>query len=269
LKGIYPGVSTLNIIRSLDSAHSPIPNVTSLSVSNTVAAQLFYDGTEQFFCTADSCAQTITDADPSRWECQNLKCTCITNTTFCGGVPSANLTSAINRLGGVITITCHADSTCSFGQAVLNSLFGANGLTLSPCSFGECVRQGVIDGTSNSTTSAPTNEGHGLDTGVIVGLAVVGGLIAIAFLSLLLGWLSQRKARKATSDSLAKRGGYSVEWNDISYIIPRGSARLRLFQRNSKHSQVTADDKVILDNVSGRVDPGQMMAILGPSGTYL
>ena len=90
------------------------------------------------------------------------------------------------------------------------------------------------------------NEGHDLDTGVIVGL-VVCGLIAIA-LSLLFGWLSQREARNATSNSLSKQGGYSVEWNDISYIIPRGSAGLRLFQNIPKHDQVTTDDKVILDN---------------------
>ena len=31
-------------------------------------------------------------------------------------------------------------------------------------------------------------------------------------------------------------------------------------------SNAVNDDKVILDNVSGTVHPGQMMAILGPSG---
>ena len=256
-------------MRTLDPARSPIPNVTSLSASDSIDAQLFYDGMEQFFCTADSCTQAITDTNPSTWECQNLRCTCIPNATFCGGVPSKDLSSTINKLDGVLTISCDANSTCSFGQTLINDLFGPNGLALSPCSFGECVRQSVIDGASNSTTSTPTNEGHSLDTGVIVGLAVVGGLVAIASLFLLWGWLSKRKARKATSNSPVKRGGYSVEWNDISYVIPRRTAHLRLFRRNSEDSQDTTDDKVILDNVSGRVNPGQMMAILGPSGTYL
>jgi len=180
-----------------------------------------------------------------------------------------NLTSVINRLNGTISVTCDKSSACSFSQALLKSLFGANGLTLSSCSFGECVRQSVIDGSSNSTTSGPTSEGHNLDTGVIVGLAVVGGLIAIALLFLLLGCLSQRKARKAVSNSLEKRGGYPLEWNDITYVIPGRGTGFRLFRRNKKDDQAATDDKVILDNVSGRVDPGQMMAILGPSGMYL
>ena len=243
--------------------------MTSLPTSNSIAAQLFYDGEEQFFCAADSCTQTITDTSPSTWECQNLKCTCIPSAYFCGGLSTTNLTSVINRLDGTITVSCDSNSNCSFGQTLLKSLFGANGLTLNSCSFGECVRQSVIDGTSNSTTPGPTSKGHDLDTGVIAGLAVVGGLVAIALLLLLLGCLSQRKARKAVSNSLEKRGGYPLEWNDITYVIPSGGAGLRLFQRNKKGGQVATDDKVILDNVSGRVNPGQMMAILGPSGAYL
>ena len=246
-----------------------MPNATSLPTSNTAVAQLFYDGVEQFFCAADSCAQSITDTNPSTWECQNLKCTCIPNATFCGAVPSKNLTSAIDRLVGTLTISCFANSTCSFGQTLLNSLFGSNGLTLSPCSFGECVRQSVIDETSNTTTSSPTKQGNDLNAGVIAGLAVVGGLICIVLVFFLIGWLSQRKARKAASSSLTKRGGYSLEWNDITYIIPSGNASFLHFWGSPKDDHTTTDDKVILDNVSGRVDPGEMMAILGPSGTCL
>ncbi|KAF9654055.1 hypothetical protein BDM02DRAFT_3158815 [Thelephora ganbajun] len=266
LQAIYPGASTLNIIRTLDPTRSPMPNLTSLPTSNTIAAQLFYNGVEQFFCTADSCMQSITNANPSTWECQNLKCTCISNATFCGGVPSTDLTSVINKLDGTVTVTCDGNSTCSFGQSLLKSLFGPNGLSLSPCSFGECVRQSVIDAASNTTASSPTKQSNGLNSGVIAGLAVVGGLLGVALLFLLLGWLSQRKARKTPSNTLEKRGGYPLEWNHITYVIPHGNTGLRLFRRNPKDGQIITDDKVILDDVSGRVDPGQMMAILGPSG---
>ena len=241
-----------------------MPNRTSLPISNTIAVQLFYDGVEQFFCTADSCAQSITDANPSIWECQNLKCTCIPNTAFCGLIPSRNLTGTINKLDGVVTMTCDGGSTCSFGQSILKALFGPNGLTLNSCSFGECVRQSVIDRGAGSTSSGSANKGNGLNGGVIAGLAVVGGLIGIALLFFLWGLLSQRKARKAAANSLTKRGGYPVEWNDITYIIPRP----RPFLGHAGSGQATTYDKVILDNVSGRVNPGQMMAILGPSGAY-
>ena len=162
-------------------------------------------------------------------------------------------------------MACDGGSTCSFSQTLLKALFGSNGLTLSSCSFGECVRQSVIDRGSNSTTSGSTKQGNGLNSGVIAGLAVVGGLIGVALLFFLLGWLLQRKARKAPLNALAKRGGYPVEWNDITYVIPRP----RSFWGHSGGGQATPDDMVILDNVSGRVDPGQMMAILGPSGACL
>jgi hypothetical protein len=108
-----------------------------------------------------------------------------------------------------------------------------------------------------------------LGGGVIAGLAVVCGLVGIALLLFLVGWLSQRKARRVASNSLTKRGGYSLEWNNISYIIPTGSVGFRPFWGAAKGGRITNDDKVILDNVSGRVDPGEMMAILGPSGKYL
>lgn len=173
-------------------------------------------------------------------------------------------------LSGSLTVSCNANSSCSFGQSLLDTLFGANGLSLSPCSFGECVRQSVIDSSSNTTTSnTGTKSTNGLDVGVIAGLAVVGGLVAIALLFLILGCLSQRRARKAVSNHLTERGGYPLEWNDITYIIPSEGAGRRSFFRTEKSGQTTTDDKVILDNVSGRVDPGQMMAILGPSGTCL
>ena len=60
------------------------PNITAFGSNGSVYAQLFYDGVERFYCTVDSCSQ---DDNGSKTDCacQNLRCTCCTNTTFCGG----------------------------------------------------------------------------------------------------------------------------------------------------------------------------------------
>ncbi|KIY48243.1 ABC transporter [Fistulina hepatica ATCC 64428] len=256
LSAIYPGSSSLNIMRTLDPSLSPIPNVTSFGTSGTVYAQLFYNGVEQFYCTADSCTESGTNS--SSWSCSNLACTCRVNTTFCGAVTVSDLTTTIDSLTGTLDIDCEIGSTsCSFVQSTLVSLFGSSGLTLTGCTFGECVRQSVID-TTNTTTTENTGGSSPLDGGVIAGLAVVGGLIIIALALILFGFIRQRAARRVPGGELP-REAVGVQWSDVSYVLPKSRS---WFSR----SRAGVDDKVILDNVSGCVFPGQTLAILGPSG---
>lgn len=183
-----------------------------------------------------------------------------------------NLKQTLDGLTGTLTISCAAPSsgsstTCGFQQAILNSLFGSSGLQLTDCIFGECVAQNVIDETS-SDGSTQENIHKSLSGGVIAGLAVVGGLIALALGFLALGYASQRKARRLGPGEgrFAKSGGVAISWQDVSYIVPASGTKLFLRRRNKKAESGFTDEKVVLDNVSGRVEPGQMMAILGPSG---
>ncbi|TFK34870.1 hypothetical protein BDQ12DRAFT_635810 [Crucibulum laeve] len=277
LQTLYPLKTTLNIIRTLEPSLSPLPNTTSFGSSGTAFAQLFYEGVEQFYCQADSCKQDLGNSNDgsANWECSNLQCTCRPNTTFCGGVPASNLTGAINPLSGSLGIECGAvDSSsntaaCHFKQTTLQALFGSEGLSLNGCTFGECVRQSVID--TGGTTGDPASEmssGRPLSGGVIAGLAVVGSLILISLLLLFFGWWKQRAAKRSRGHGF-ERSRVSVEWSDLSYIVPglnRKNAVLAALQRKKAGSAAVNDDKVILDSVSGRVQPGQMMAILGPSG---
>ncbi|KZT24034.1 hypothetical protein NEOLEDRAFT_1095007 [Neolentinus lepideus HHB14362 ss-1] len=276
VQSLYPGDTTLNILRNFQTSLTPIPNVTAFGNDNTVYAQLFYNGVEQFYCRADSCTQD-TSSGGSNWNCGNLTCTCIPGTTFCGGVPLTNLTGTINSLSGSLGISCGAldsgnnTSSCSFQQSVINALFGSSGLTLSGCSFGECVAQSVIDSASgNSSSSSTETKGKELSGGVIAGLAVVGGLILFALVFLLFGWLLQKRARKsgAGTDGLGKSEGVPVAWNDVSYTVLCSDTGWRgIFGRKrSSRENGYNDDKIVLDSVRGRVEPGQMMAILGPSG---
>lgn len=261
-------------MRTLDPTLTPIPNVTSFGTAGSIFAQLFYDGVEQFYCSANSCVQTITNATigNSSYACQNLQCSCIAGTSFCGGGSGANtldLTNIINTLGGSLTIDCDGvdnstqQAACNFEQSTLQGVFGTSGLALSGCTFGECVRQDVLDGTSSSNSTS-TSTGTHLSGGVIAGLAVVGALILLALVCLIIGLVVQRKARRAGFTPLGgARAG--ISWSNITYVVA-GSGNRGLFGKRKSSSSGYTDDKVILDCVSGTVAPGQIMAILGPSG---
>ncbi|KAF7294642.1 ABC transporter protein [Mycena indigotica] len=256
LQGIFPLKSYLNIMRTLHPELSPIPGSTSFGANGTVYAQLFYENVEQFYCSADSCVQTL-NGDASNWICQNLACSCFKGSTFCGSGPT-DISFAINGLKGQLSIECSNATTCAFKQQDLNNVFGSGGLGMNGCSFGECVAQRVIDTTSDGNSTDTTNGSHKeLSGGVIGGLAAVGALVLIALLALCFGFVKQRSARKAKIE-VAEGNRITVEWSDVSYSV-LGTNGGSLFRR-------ATNDKVVLDSVSGAVLPGQMMAVLGPSG---
>ncbi|EMD34339.1 hypothetical protein CERSUDRAFT_125512 [Gelatoporia subvermispora B] len=276
LAALYPGASSLNILRTLNPSLTPLPNITGFGSSGSIYAQLLYNGVEQFYCTADSCTQDLGDGDgSSNWSCQDLACTCIKNTTFCGGVPVSDLTGIIDALSGTLGISCQAPSsnntaTCAFQQDTINNVFGSGGLALNGCMFGECVAQNTVDTLSDNSTSAsssgPTRSKE-LSGGVIAGLAVVGGLVGLALILLAFGLRRQRRARQLGPSSAGRTGGVAVDWAEVSYFVPNAD---NAWSRSSLRSRRVGKDinnyKVVLDSVNGHVAPGQIMAVLGPSG---
>lgn len=203
----------------------------------------------------------------------------LTHSQRCRTTQSPNLTGTINTLSGTLEIDCAASSSsstsgtsCSFKQQILQSLFGAQGLSLSGCTFGECVAQSVIDTASSSTTSAAgATAGKELSGGVIAGLAVVGALVAAALALLLFGKIAQRRARKAGPD-VVPRGGVGVKWEGVGYVVPhenRGMPwRRRKDAKDAERGEKGEGGKAVLDTSGseGVVRPGEMLAILGPSG---
>ncbi|KAJ7849337.1 hypothetical protein B0H13DRAFT_2238530 [Mycena leptocephala] len=239
LQALFPLAANLNIIRTLQPGLSPLPNTTSFGSAGTVVAQLFYAGVEQFYCQASNCTQDLTDGN-TNWNCQNLQCTCISKTTFCGG-------ATINSLGGSLGIDCSNTTTCSFKQATLQSVFGADGLSLSGCQFGECVAQSVIDTAGNTNSTAAGSSGPQLSGGVIAGLAVVGALLLAALAFLVFGLVRQRAARRS-NPNLADGSRVAVEWSRVSYVVSGLGNRSWLGTR------------------AAGADDDKMMAVLGPSG---
>jgi hypothetical protein len=282
-----------------------------LGGSGSAFAQLWYDGVEQvsdsthqknakagpdmevivqFYCKATSCNQTTsldttTTSNSSTYTCQSMACTCIPNTTFCSG--SFDLSKTINGLSGQLIIDCKAQGTCTFSQTFLNKLFGSSGLAMSDCSFGECVRQYVIDQALGTNTGA-AGKGESLNGGVIAGLAVVGALLLLVIAGFVVGYLQQRKARKKplveNDDGLfggAPKRGVGLEWNNLGYVVRGEKTGLsaafgaggRFGWRGQKTSRAGAAaarrNRMVLDSVSGRLSPGGFCCILGPSGKLI
>lgn len=147
-------------------------------------------------------------------------------------------------------------------------LFGPSGLSLSACTFGECVRQSVIDETGTPAASASAHGSSSLSGGVIAGLAVIGALLLLTLLFLGIGLVKQRRARRSHFEGTGKTGRVGVEWVDVDYVVPRSSGLIGRYLglgHKGKNPVVVADVHV-LGGISGHVNPGQMMAILGPSG---
>ncbi|GAA95173.1 uncharacterized protein L969DRAFT_53338 [Mixia osmundae IAM 14324] len=281
LQAVFPGSFTLNIQRSLNTSQSLS---SAFGSPGTALAQLWFSNgstpQQQFYCSASSCTQTALGpaASPHNvtYDCDNLSCNCIPGSKLCGGGGPLDLTATINGLSGPLGVDCDntGSGTCYFKQAVLQSLFGQNGLGLSNCQFGECVRQNVID--TYTASIEPTDSS--LSGGVIAGLAVLGAVIASLMILLLVGLRKQAKARRIPYiDEPTRPVGLS--WQNLTYHIRSGSAlHSAKTERTGEHLtrsvsgsylpvvRTQSSGKAILSDVSATVPAGSLLAVMGESG---
>ncbi|KPV72649.1 uncharacterized protein RHOBADRAFT_39255 [Rhodotorula graminis WP1] len=274
LQSAFAGSTFLTFSKTVEPSETlSIP----FGANGTLTAQLWYAPStgnttlaEQFYCAASSCTQansSSTTASDVDYTCATLACTCIPGTAFCGA-PGAqiDLSSTINDLEGPLSITCDSatGAQCSFKQGVLQTLFGASGLGLSACRWGECVLPGTIDRLAASlagSAASSSGGGDGPSGGVIAGLAVLGALVVALVALVGLGCASQRRARcraRARAPDSAPPVGISI--NHLSYFVP---VRHSAFSLKS----ASRDDRQVLSDVSATVVGGSFCAILGPSGS--
>ena len=306
LQSLFPLSSVLTITRSLNNSLVPggvdLRNQLGLvsGGNGTAWAQLWYDGVEQFYCSAEGCTQAITTgtgANGSTWTCPTLKCHCRSGATFCGGgttvclsplpshhqaniqTVSQDLSGPINGLTGPLEVSCPDKSTCQFKQSFLQLLFGSSGLELSSCVHGECVQQYVVDGNLGIVDQIVSTSA-GLSGGVIAGLAVVGAIVLAIIALIIWAFLARRKARKGmrTDGEIPKSGGVGIAWTGVGYevkpVIGGKLAKAYWWMKGSEKSK-GADEagrvgpnggKVVLRDCGGQLPAGGFCCILGPSG---
>lgn len=205
-----------------------------------------------------------------------FRCSCVPGTQFCGGGGGLDLTTVIAGLNGDLSVDCTADgSSCAFKQATLDNLFGQNGLSLSGCTFGECVSARTVNLLSSQLVASTGVSSAGLSPGVIGGLAVLGAIVLVIVGLIVIGWWGQKKAREGGSKGVLidekNHGGVGLRWRGIGYALPSESSGFfgvfRKISNRSKGGFSSGDEgRILLDGISGQVLPGQLCAILGPTG---
>lgn len=83
LSSLFPGQTTLNILRTLEPTYTLAPNISSFGPGGYLHAVLWYDGEEQFVCQAKNCKQAITNTTTD-WSCDSLECQCRPGAAWCG-----------------------------------------------------------------------------------------------------------------------------------------------------------------------------------------
>ncbi|TKY90366.1 hypothetical protein EX895_000364 [Sporisorium graminicola] len=305
VNGVYPGEMRMTLTKTYKADSFSATGLASWpEQSNTALSQVWLDGVEQFYCQAGGCsarnssATLSTQGDAalgsSLWTCTTLQCFCIPGTTMCGK-GQLDLSPVINNLNGTLTMPCDyvdpnnatATSHCAFRGELLNNFLGQEGLPLADCQFGSCVTQAQLDNfyATGSGEGDSQKSGSSLSNAVIAGLVILGVAVAAILGLLLFGFWQQRKARRLPKG--AGRGPVGLQWENLNYSVPTKTSLLR--RRNKKaEDQLTEvlptsgfdddgvarldwpssgrNDLTVVRNSAGRIQPGTMVAVLGPSG---
>lgn len=239
----------------LSSVGFPAPKSHSSSGRLTRCA-VWVDQVESFYCALDECSwemESTHDKNVTDYECKKVKCECIPGRTLCGEGGTIDLSEFLTEgITGPATFSCDSSKSkdaCLFSEPAMNdvisSIFGDETIFLD-CNAGECLYRSEVPGYNRpvKTINRP------LIAGVIAGCALF-----IVMVILGLWYLSRR--------STQRNGAIRLPDDDESSALGVDHKPAALHFEKVSYS---LNDKHILKDVTGVVNPGQVMAIMGPSG---
>lgn len=216
---------------------------------------------ESFYCGLSECdwnLETTNKANITHYNCKKLACDCVPGRMLCGENGSIDLTDFLKEeIKGPASFDCTSNKggkdDCSFSEENMNdlikSVFGDKMIYLS-CTSGECIHRTEIPGYKRPVKEINTP----LIAGVIAGCSLL--LVAVV----LVIWNYSRKS----SHQQGLDSGYAGQNDDdeANKLMAEHKPATLYFEDIS----YAANGKQILTDVSGGARPGQVMAIMGPSG---
>lgn len=218
---------------------------------------VWVDQRESFYCDLDDCSwdrQVQDDKNLTNYKCEKTHCKCVPDRFLCGETGSINIGDFLEQ-----SITGPAEfkstfkdgkETSIFSEEAMNGLisnvFGDTNIFLS-CDAGECLPLLDVPGYERPVKKINTP----LIAGVIAGCALF--IVAVILLVWYLGRRGSGYSPVHLSDDeedesaklLADHEPAALQFQNISYRI---------------------NDKQILTDIQGSIQPGELMAIMGASG---
>ncbi|KAJ7157630.1 hypothetical protein C8R43DRAFT_997189 [Mycena crocata] len=234
-------------------AHRPVQVTFSCDTpSKTCSFQFWVDEVESFYCALDECSSSTTpgyNVNTTTYACDRIKCSCIPDRFICGEDGSVNIDDFLQEeIKGPASFSCKSDSGCKFEEPAMNELisdiFADPYITLD-CEGGECLHFSQVPGyirppkPDNTRWVALSAAGAGLIVLITSGILWYAGRASGGEFGQIR--LPDDEQARLMNDHVPA----TLHFSNLSY---------------------TLGSRVLLDNISGTIKPGQVCAIMGASG---
>ena len=234
------------------------PQVT-IRCNKTAAAcdfQFWIAQRESFYCDLSRCEfNHDLAANATRYSCEDVACKCMPDRMLCGEDGSIDISEFLTKtIRGPGEISCDLNSkNCRFSEPSMNdlisSVFGDLYISLH-CKSGECVHKSEIPG-----YDLPGRDQVTLNNVLTIAAVALVSAVTATFLLYRIGRSPMFKLH-AGSGTAADDAPLGDVFTPATLSFANLSYTLAMKNRLTK----------ILDKISGFVEPGQCLAILGGSG---
>ncbi|ORZ12015.1 hypothetical protein BCR42DRAFT_332368 [Absidia repens] len=236
----------------IETLKDQIPQVTFTCDrrDETCDFQFWVDQVESFYCHLDTCEfDQVHDYDrnSTKYNCKNISCRCIKDEFLCGKDGSVDLTDMLKyEIQGPASFNC-VGPQCSFSEPAMDDLisaiFGDESIFLG-CNSGECLHYTMVPGFDRP--ERPTNW-----------IMIVSGIAGVAVFLIIVTFIVTYFAKKSSSGQYIQLAD-----DEAGKLMSEHTPTSLIFEGISYN----VNDHDILENTTGMVRSGEVMAIMGPSG---